>query len=148
MIEHAMTFDRDKDGKLGADELRAFVEDFVRMHPGPAGRGGPGGPGGPAAPAVLLEDVADRSDRAEVLADPVRVAVARVGLLAQAVNAPSGHAAPSSPLPNQESACRRINAKPNHGGTGSCRWIAPRSNDMLTKSSPHYGPLRRNAVGV
>ena len=114
----------------------------IRVPPDAVGRAAP------AAPAVLLEDVADRSDRAEVLADPVRVAVARVGLLAQAVNAPSGHAAPSSPLPNQESAYRRINAKPNHGGTGSCRWIAPRSNDTLTKSSPHYGPLRRNAVGV
>lgn len=35
MMEHAMSFDRDKDGKLDAGELRAFVDDFVRMQIAP-----------------------------------------------------------------------------------------------------------------
>ena len=42
MLEHALSFDADKDGKLDKLELRKFVEDFVSRHPGPP----PGGPGG------------------------------------------------------------------------------------------------------
>ena len=49
MIEHAMEFDADKDGKLSKDELRKFVEDFIANMPMPGGRG-PGGPGGEGRP--------------------------------------------------------------------------------------------------
>ena len=44
MVEHAMEFDADKDGKLSRDELKKFAEDFARHHAGPPG--GPGGEGG------------------------------------------------------------------------------------------------------
>ena len=43
MVEHAMEFDADKDGKLSKQELQKFAEAFAQMHP----PGGPGGPGGP-----------------------------------------------------------------------------------------------------
>lgn len=46
MVEHAMEFDTDKDGKLSKAELLKFAEDFASHHPGPGGPGGPGG-GGP-----------------------------------------------------------------------------------------------------
>lgn len=46
LVEHAMEFDSDNDGKLSKAELLKFAEDFAKHHPGPGG-GGPGGPGGP-----------------------------------------------------------------------------------------------------
>lgn len=42
MVEHAMTFDADGDGKLDRAELTKFAEELHSMR----GRGGPGGPGG------------------------------------------------------------------------------------------------------
>ena len=47
MMEHAMEFDADKDGKLSQDELLKFAEEFHKRHPGPRGPhgGGPDGPG-------------------------------------------------------------------------------------------------------
>lgn len=45
LVEHAMHFDADGDGKLSRDELLKFAKDFARHARG--GRGGPGGPGGP-----------------------------------------------------------------------------------------------------
>lgn len=42
MVEHAMTFDADGDGKLDRAELTKFAEEFHSMR----GHGGPGGPGG------------------------------------------------------------------------------------------------------
>lgn len=49
MVDHAMEFDADKDGKLSREELTKFAEDFAAHHPGPGGPpgAGPGGPGGP-----------------------------------------------------------------------------------------------------
>ena len=46
MLSHALEFDADSDGKLSKDELEKFIDDFVKMHPGP-GPGGPGEGGGP-----------------------------------------------------------------------------------------------------
>lgn len=46
MLEHALSFDADKDGKLDKLELRKFVEDFISHHPGPPPGGPGGGPGG------------------------------------------------------------------------------------------------------
>jgi hypothetical protein len=43
MVEHAMTFDADGDGKLDRAELTKFAEEIQAMRM----RGGPGGPGGP-----------------------------------------------------------------------------------------------------
>jgi hypothetical protein len=45
MVEHAMEFDADKDGKLSKAELLKFAEDFASHHPGPGGPRGPGGGG-------------------------------------------------------------------------------------------------------
>lgn len=42
MVEHAMKFDADGDGKLDRAELSKFAEEFHAMRQ----RGGPGGPGG------------------------------------------------------------------------------------------------------
>ncbi|MFN5757339.1 MAG: hypothetical protein ACK54F_00235 [Planctomycetia bacterium] len=42
MVEHAMTFDADADGKLDRAELTKFAEEMQAMRM----RGGPGGPGG------------------------------------------------------------------------------------------------------
>jgi hypothetical protein len=42
MVEHAMTFDADGDGKLDRAELTKFAEEIQAMRM----RGGPGGPGG------------------------------------------------------------------------------------------------------
>ena len=42
MVDHAMEFDTDGDGKLSRSELTAFAEAM----PGPGGQGGPGGPRG------------------------------------------------------------------------------------------------------
>ena len=42
MVDHAMEFDTDGDGKLSRTELLTFAESM----PGPRGQGGPGGPGG------------------------------------------------------------------------------------------------------
>jgi len=42
MVEHAMTFDADGDGKLDRAELTKFAEEMQAMRK----RGGPGGPGG------------------------------------------------------------------------------------------------------
>ncbi len=42
MVEHAMTFDADGDGKLDRAELKKFAEEMQAMRM----RGGPGGPGG------------------------------------------------------------------------------------------------------
>ncbi len=76
MIEHAMTFDADGDGKLDRSELTKFAEELhaMRMRGGPngpgggagrgPGRGGPGGPGGPAGPAGR-DNPADDGDRPE-----------------------------------------------------------------------------------
>ena len=47
MVEHAMEFDADKDGKLSREELMKFAEDFAKHRPAPGGgppRGNPGGP--------------------------------------------------------------------------------------------------------
>ena len=45
LVEHAMSFDADGDGKLDRSELMKFAEDMQRMR---GGRGGPGGSrGGP-----------------------------------------------------------------------------------------------------
>lgn len=65
MVEHAMTFDADGDGKLDRTELTKFAEEMqaMRMRGGPGGQGGGGrgkgqgagrgpgrrGPGGPPA---------------------------------------------------------------------------------------------------
>ena len=46
MVEHAMEFDLDKDGKLSPSELAKFAEDFERHHRGPGGPG-EGRPGDP-----------------------------------------------------------------------------------------------------
>ena len=46
MVEHAMEFDADKDGKLSHDELAKFAEEFAKRHAGPPQCGEPGGPGG------------------------------------------------------------------------------------------------------
>ncbi len=40
-----MEFDADKDGKLSQDELKKFIADFIKQHPGPDGGGGEGRPG-------------------------------------------------------------------------------------------------------
>ena len=40
MLEHAMEFDADKDGKLSKDELQKFIADFVQRHGGAGGAGG------------------------------------------------------------------------------------------------------------
>lgn len=45
MVEHAMQFDANKDGKLSREELLKFAEDFVQNRPGPGGPGGPAGAG-------------------------------------------------------------------------------------------------------
>jgi hypothetical protein len=47
MVEHAMTFDADGDGKLDRAELTKFAEEMQarRMRGGPGGPGGPGGEG-------------------------------------------------------------------------------------------------------
>lgn len=51
MFEHAMQFDADGDGKLSQDELKKFIEDFVRRGPAGGGaRGGAEGRGGGARP--------------------------------------------------------------------------------------------------
>ena len=55
MLTHAMEFDADKDGKLSQDELKKFIADFIKLHPGPdggagGGRPGAGGPGGGGGP--------------------------------------------------------------------------------------------------
>ena len=42
-VERAMAFDKDEDGRLDADELRAMADEFARRGPG---RGGPEGRGG------------------------------------------------------------------------------------------------------
>lgn len=42
MVEHAMKFDADGDGKLDKSELTKFAEEFHAMR-----QRGPGGPGGP-----------------------------------------------------------------------------------------------------
>jgi hypothetical protein len=52
MVEHAMTFDADGDGKLDRAELTKFAEEMqaMRMRGGPGGPGGGrGGKGGPGA---------------------------------------------------------------------------------------------------
>ena len=52
MVEHAMTFDADGDGKLDRAELTKFAEEIqaMRMRGGPGGPGGGrGGKGGPGA---------------------------------------------------------------------------------------------------
>lgn len=46
MVEHAMKFDADGDGKLDRGELTKFAEEFHAMRQ----RGGPGGPGGAGGP--------------------------------------------------------------------------------------------------
>lgn len=54
-VEHAMTFDADKDGKLSKEELLKFAQEMIRRGPpgrGPEGRGGPGGPGERGGPGV------------------------------------------------------------------------------------------------
>jgi len=45
MVEHAMRFDADGDGKLDRAEFTKFAEEFHAMRTR-AGGGGPGGPGG------------------------------------------------------------------------------------------------------
>lgn len=45
MIEHAMEFDLDKDGKLSRDELKRFAEEFVSHHPGEPSGGPPNSSG-------------------------------------------------------------------------------------------------------
>ena len=64
MLEHAMEFDADKDGKLSKDELQKFVDDFVKHHAGPGGPGG-GGRGGAAGPpgGGSPNEGGDRSER-------------------------------------------------------------------------------------
>ena len=49
MVEHAMKFDADGDGKLDRSELTKFAEEFhaMRQRGGPGGPGGAGGPGRP-----------------------------------------------------------------------------------------------------
>jgi hypothetical protein len=55
LVERAMEFDRDGDGKLNRDELMEFARSmpgpggpgFGGPGGGPPGLGGPGGPGGP-----------------------------------------------------------------------------------------------------
>jgi hypothetical protein len=53
MVEHAMHFDADGDGKLNRDELMKFAQDFARHAPPPRDGRGPGrgpddeGPSGP-----------------------------------------------------------------------------------------------------
>jgi hypothetical protein len=37
MVDHAMEFDADKDGKLSRAELTKFAEDFARHRAGPGG---------------------------------------------------------------------------------------------------------------
>ena len=64
MVEHALEFDADKDGKLSKDELQKFVDDFVQRHAGPGGpdgggRGGAGSPPGGGRP----NESGDRSER-------------------------------------------------------------------------------------
>ena len=51
LVEHAMEFDLDKDGKLSREELKKFAEDFASLHQGEPGELGgaerdkPNGPG-------------------------------------------------------------------------------------------------------
>ena len=60
MVEHALEFDADKDGKLSKDELQKFVDDFVQRHAGPGGPdGGAGSPPGGGRP----NESGDRSER-------------------------------------------------------------------------------------
>ena len=49
LVEHAMHFDADGDGKLDKSEMMKFAQEFTShmgRHGGPGGEGGPGGPGG------------------------------------------------------------------------------------------------------
>lgn len=46
MVEHALQFDADGDGKLDRAELQRFAEEFTRLGPGRNGGGGNAAPGG------------------------------------------------------------------------------------------------------
>lgn len=65
MLEHAMEFDTDKDGKLSKDELQKFVDDFVKRHAGPGGPGGGGGGRGGADGPPGGGRPSEGSDRSE-----------------------------------------------------------------------------------
>jgi len=47
MVDHAMKFDADNDGKLSKAELKKFAEDFAQHHRGPGGPPGGDDGGGP-----------------------------------------------------------------------------------------------------
>ncbi|GAB5406175.1 MAG: hypothetical protein Aurels2KO_44060 [Aureliella sp.] len=58
MQSHAMEFDADKDGKLSADELKAFIADFAKVHGGNAqqARGNRGRPSSERSGAAASGD--------------------------------------------------------------------------------------------
>jgi hypothetical protein len=69
LVEHAMSFDADGDGKLDRSELTKFAEDIQRMRGGPGGgRGGAGGrsgrgPGGAGGPGGGPPGSSEEGDR-------------------------------------------------------------------------------------